>query len=69
MKRTGCAGCPFGQRFEDELRVIEEYEPKLFNIVNNVFGESYDYMRRYKEFVNEQEKKRDTDEVLCQQMS
>lgn len=69
MKRTGCAGCPFGQRFEDELRVIEEYEPKLFNIVNNVFGESYDYMRRYKKFVNEQEKKRDIDEVLCQQMS
>lgn len=68
LKRTGCAGCPFGQRFEDELDAIEQYEPRLFNIVNNVFGESYEYTRRYKEFVREQEKKRNNNEVLCQQM-
>lgn len=23
MKRTGCAGCPFGSRFEDELDIIQ----------------------------------------------
>ena len=23
MKRTGCAGCPFGKRFEEELDLIK----------------------------------------------
>lgn len=56
LKRTGCAGCPFGQRFEDELKAIEEHEPKLFNVINHVFGDSYEYTRRYKEFAREQER-------------
>lgn len=38
LKRTGCAGCPFGRDFEFELQVIKKYEPKLFNAVNNIFG-------------------------------
>ena len=50
LKRTGCAGCPFGRDFEQELQIIEKYEPKLFIAVNNIFGDSYDYIRRYKEF-------------------
>lgn len=50
LPRTGCAGCPFGRGFEEELKVIEKYEPKLFVAVNNIFGDSYKYTRRYKEF-------------------
>ena len=52
LKRTGCAGCPFGRDFEQELEVIKEHEPKLYVAVNNIFGDSYEYTRKYKEFVN-----------------
>lgn len=52
LSRTGCAGCPFGRDFEEELKIIEKYEPKLFKAVNNIFGDSYEYTRKYKEFCN-----------------
>lgn len=60
LKRTGCAGCPFGRDFEFELEVIQKYEPKLYAAVNYIFGKSYEYTRKYREFckmMNEQEKK------------
>lgn len=50
LKRTGCAGCPFGRDFEQELEIIKLYEPKLFVAVNNIFGDSYEYTRKYREF-------------------
>lgn len=50
LKRTGCAGCPFGRDFETELLIIQKYEPKLFIAVNNIFGKSYTYTRKYKKF-------------------
>jgi 3'-phosphoadenosine 5'-phosphosulfate sulfotransferase (PAPS reductase)/FAD synthetase len=50
LKRTGCAGCPFSGRFEDELNVIQQFEPKLYLATQNIFGRSYDYTRRYKEY-------------------
>lgn len=50
LKRTGCAGCPFGRDFEFELETIRQNEPKLFKAVNNIFGDSYKYTRKYKEF-------------------
>lgn len=50
LKRTGCAGCPFGRDFEHELKVIKEYEPNLYIAVNNIFGDSYAYTRKYIEF-------------------
>lgn len=53
LTRTGCAGCPFGQDFENELEIIKQYEPKLFNAVNKIFGDSYEYTRKYKEFRSE----------------
>ena len=53
LRRTGCAGCPFGRNFEYELEVIGKYEPKLLKAVNNIFGDSYEYTRRYKEFAKE----------------
>lgn len=53
LMRTGCAGCPFGRDFEKELEIIQKYEPKLYKAVNNIFGDSYEYTRKYKKFVEE----------------
>lgn len=50
LKRTGCAGCPYGKDFEQELKIIEEYEPKLYKAVNYIFKDSYEYTRAYIEF-------------------
>lgn len=49
-KRTGCAGCPFGSKFEFELDMLREFEPKLFLAVNNIFMDSYSYIRGYREY-------------------
>lgn len=51
LKRTGCAGCPYGRDFEAELEIIKKYEPKLYKAVINIFGKSYEYTRKYREFV------------------
>ena len=53
MSRTGCAGCPFAKDFEKELQIIQEHEPKLYKAVFNIFGDSYEYTKRYNEFVKE----------------
>ena len=55
LKRTGCAGCPFGRDFEKELEIIREYEPKLYGAVNKIFGASYEYMRQYYAFRKQKE--------------
>ena len=52
LERTGCAGCTFGKNFENELNVIEKYEPNLYKAVNNIFKDSYEYIRNYKKFVS-----------------
>lgn len=57
LVRTGCFGCPFGKRFEDELMSIEQHEPKLLRAANSIFGESYDYTRRYLAFREEMKRK------------
>ena len=59
--RTGCCACPFGSKFDDELNEIQKHEPKLYNAVNNIFGKSYEYTRKYKKFKEElKEKNRKT---------
>lgn len=55
LKRTGCAGCPFGRGFEEELAILKEYEPNLYEAANNIFGKSIRYTRnyyRYRTFMN-----------------
>jgi 3'-phosphoadenosine 5'-phosphosulfate sulfotransferase (PAPS reductase)/FAD synthetase len=47
MKRTGCPGCPFAKKFEDELLAIDQYEPKLSKAVRNIFKNSYEWTRKY----------------------
>lgn len=53
LPRTGCSGCPFGQNLENELAACEKYEPKMYRALNKVFGESYEYTRKYREFQNQ----------------
>lgn len=48
--RTGCACCPYGRELDYELSQIEHYEPKMHKAVNNVFGDSYAYTKKYKEY-------------------
>lgn len=50
MKRTGCAGCPFNSNYEDDLKSIELHEPKLYKAANAIFGKSYDYTSKYREY-------------------
>lgn len=50
FRRTGCVCCPFGLQLEHELKVLERYEPKLYNVAWQVFGQSYEYTRKYYEF-------------------
>lgn len=53
MKRTGCAGCPFGRNFEEELALAEKYEPKFHKAMLKVFGQSYEYRRQFEAFRKE----------------
>lgn len=53
LTRTGCACCPFGKDFEKELQLAQEYEPKLYVAVNNIFGKSYELTRKFNEFKKE----------------
>lgn len=55
LKRTGCACCPFGRDFEAELAAAHLYEPNLETAANHVFGDSYEYTRRYRAFAAERE--------------
>ena len=57
LKRTGCAGCPFGKDFEMELENARQFEPKLYTAISNIFKESYEYTRAYLKFRKEQKRK------------
>ena len=53
LKRTGCCGCPYGRNMTQELESIKQYEPKLYKACITLFGKSYEYTKKYHEFVNE----------------
>ena len=50
LKRTGCVGCPCNSKAEQELALVEPFEPLVVKAARNVFGASYEYKRRYVEF-------------------
>ncbi len=50
MKRTGCCGCPFNSRFEEDLKIVKQYEPQLYKAALHIFGKSYEYTRKYRAF-------------------
>lgn len=53
MPRTGCPGCPFGKGFEDELLAISEFEPRLEKGIKAIFGQAYEFTRKYRAFREE----------------
>ena len=50
LKRTGCVGCPCNSKAEQELAMVEPFEPQIVKAARNVFAASYDYKRRYMAF-------------------
>lgn len=59
MKRTGCPGCPYGKEFEQELELMQKYEPKFYRAAVKVFGASYEYTRGYLCFREEMKAKKE----------
>ena len=57
MKRTGCPGCPYGKEFEQELELMQKYEPKFYRAALKIFGESYEYTRAYLRYREEVKQK------------
>lgn len=57
MTRTGCAGCPLSKEWEDELALAEKYEPKFHKAMLKIFGESYEYRRKFEAFRKEMKSK------------
>ena len=55
--RTGCVGCPFNRRVLTDLNIIKRYEPNMYKAVNNIFKESYEYTKQYRQFVREMKDK------------
>ena len=55
VKHFGCVGCPYGRNLEEELAIIEKYEPKLLKAMNTVFKDSYQYTRSFREYVKQRE--------------
>lgn len=51
--RTGCVCCPYGRELEYELLKTSEHEPQMHKAVQSVFGDSYEYTKRYKQFVRD----------------
>jgi 3'-phosphoadenosine 5'-phosphosulfate sulfotransferase (PAPS reductase)/FAD synthetase len=50
LTRTGCCGCPCNSRAEQELNMVEPFEPQIVNAARTIFGASYEYKRRYAAF-------------------
>lgn len=57
LRRTGCVGCPFARNLQEELDVVKVYEPKLYNAINFVFKDSYEYTKKYRDFCKEMRSK------------
>lgn len=50
MIRTGCAGCPYNRKWEEEKDNIKNYEPKLYRAIEHIFKDSYEYTRQFRQY-------------------
>jgi 3'-phosphoadenosine 5'-phosphosulfate sulfotransferase (PAPS reductase)/FAD synthetase len=64
MRRTGCVGCPFSIHMTEEWDAIKRYEPALYKAIVAIFGKSYEYTMKYREFVKIKNQKY-TKKVYC----
>lgn len=62
MHRTGCYGCPYAlEKYrKKELEVIKKTEPNMYTAVMNIFGPAYDYNTKYRNFVKQKKKQKET---------
>ena len=51
LERTGCCGCSISSRAVEDLEKIKPYEPNVVKAAWNIFGDSYRYRKKYKEYV------------------
>lgn len=56
FKRTGCIGCPYNSKCEEELQIMNKYEPLLYKAAQNIFGQSYEYKKKYLAFKKQKQK-------------
>lgn len=57
LTRTGCACCCYSRNLQKELDVCRCYEPNLYKAVNNIFKDSYEYTKAYREYVKRRDHK------------
>ncbi len=50
LTRTGCCGCPISYKAVADLEKIKPYEPVVVRAAWNIFGDSYRYREKYKEY-------------------
>ncbi len=50
LMRTGCCGCPISYKAIEDLEKIRPYEPNVVRAAYAIFGESYEYRRKYNEY-------------------
>ena len=48
--RTGCVGCPFNRKLEEEQETMNLFEPQMYKACNHVFGDSYKYTKLYRDY-------------------
>lgn len=66
FKRTGCCCCPYGRNLDEELKITSIYEPMIYRAACNIFKESYEYTRMYKEYVQLMKLKGDKTQIKGQ---
>lgn len=57
FKRTGCVGCPYSRNLQQELDIAQKYEPNVYKACNNIFKDSYEYTKQYREFCKRMKRK------------
>ena len=53
LTRTGCCGCPINYKAVEDLELVRPYEPNAVRAAWNIFGDSYNYRKKYIEYKKE----------------
>lgn len=73
LTRTGCCGCPISYKAIDDLEIIRPYEPNVVKAAWNIFGNSYEYRKKYNEYKErrrlEEKQKEESDYQIEGQMN
>lgn len=73
LTRTGCCGCPISYKAIDDLEIIRPYEPNVVKAAWNIFGNSYEYRKKYNEYKErrrlEEKQKEESDDQIEGQMN